>query len=274
MLDLGSGRGYLSQYLAMRYNLSVVGVDAEGSNTHSAVERNRKAMRALKNVWSGQKEYITNTFPLIREKSTKQTISEALLENIPAESSSMKTEAKDIEQATLPTSTQPPADAMATAAVGRLEEVPHQHPCSPLQCQSSTQPEQGCDQHGHVPGQDNHGGLVQDPPFAGNKLLDPSQNRHDKDDDTKDVRCLLQCSNTGDEHSLVPTVTVVSNSHPNSHFVSPQSLSHSAYYTPVTGFLSLEDEPDVVIQLAEQQSRGAFQRDRVSVCETACYSWT
>ena len=273
MLDLGSGRGYLSQYLAMRYNLSVVGVDAEGSNTHSAVERNRKAMRALKNVWSGQKEYITNTFPLIREKSTKQTISEALLENIPAESSSMKTEAKDIEQATLPTSTQPPADAMATAAV-RLEEVQHQHACSPLQCQSSTQPKQGCDQHGHEPSQDNHVGLVQDPPFAGNKLLDSFQDHHDKDEHTKDVRCLLQCSDTGDEHSLIPTVTVVSNSHPNSHFAGPQSLSHSAYYTPVTGFLSLEDEPDVVIQLAEQQSRGAFQRDRVSVCETACYSWT
>ena len=258
----------------MRYNLSVVGVDAEGSNTHSAVERNRKAMRALKNVWSGQKGYITNTFPLIGERSTKQTISEALLENIHAESSSMKTEAKDTEQATFPTSTQPPADAMVTAAVVRLEEVQHQHPCSPLPCQSSTQAEQGCDQHGHVPSQDNHGGLVQDPPFAGNKLLDPFQNRHDKDEHAKDARCLLQCSNTGDEHSFVPTVTVVSNSHPNSHFVSPQSLSNFAYYTPVTGFLSLKDEPDAVIQLAEQQSRGAFQRDRVSVCDTACYSWT
>ena len=258
----------------MRYNLSVVGVDAEGSNTHSAVERNRKAMRALKNVWSGQKEYIANTFPLIREKSTIQTIPDALLENIRAESSSMKTEAKDTEQATLPTPTQPPADAMETAAVVRLEEVQHQHACSPLPCQFSTQPEQGCNQHGHEPSQDNHVGLVQDPPFAGNKLLDPFQNHHDKDEHTKDAHCLLQCSDAGDEHSLIPTVTVVSNSHPNSHFAGPHSLSHSAYYTPVTGFLSLEDEPDVVIQLAEQQSRGAFQRDRVSVCETACYSWS
>ncbi len=42
VLDLGSGKGYLSQHLSLRYGLTVVGMDSHGANTDGALKRNRK----------------------------------------------------------------------------------------------------------------------------------------------------------------------------------------------------------------------------------------
>uniref|UniRef100_A0A8D0H2N4 Methyltransferase like 25 n=1 Tax=Sphenodon punctatus TaxID=8508 RepID=A0A8D0H2N4_SPHPU len=47
VIDLGSGKGYLSSFLSLQYNLKVYGIDCSNTNTHGANERNRK----LKKHW-------------------------------------------------------------------------------------------------------------------------------------------------------------------------------------------------------------------------------
>ncbi|XP_063997703.1 probable methyltransferase-like protein 25 isoform X2 [Pogoniulus pusillus] len=47
VIDIGSGKGYLSSFLSMQYNLQVYGIDSSDSNTNGAHERNRK----LKKHW-------------------------------------------------------------------------------------------------------------------------------------------------------------------------------------------------------------------------------
>ncbi|XP_032633393.1 putative methyltransferase-like protein 25 isoform X3 [Chelonoidis abingdonii] len=47
VIDLGSGKGYLSSFLSMQYNLKVYGIDSSNTNTYGANERNRK----LKKYW-------------------------------------------------------------------------------------------------------------------------------------------------------------------------------------------------------------------------------
>lgn len=47
VIDLGSGKGYLSSFLSMHYDLKVYGIDSSSTNTHGATERNRK----LKKYW-------------------------------------------------------------------------------------------------------------------------------------------------------------------------------------------------------------------------------
>ncbi|XP_027761149.1 methyltransferase-like protein 25 isoform X2 [Empidonax traillii] len=47
VIDIGSGKGYLSSFLSMQYNLKVYGIDSSNSNTNGACERNRK----LKKHW-------------------------------------------------------------------------------------------------------------------------------------------------------------------------------------------------------------------------------
>lgn len=39
---MGSGKGYLSSFLSLRYGLHVYGIDSSSTNTHGAQERNRK----------------------------------------------------------------------------------------------------------------------------------------------------------------------------------------------------------------------------------------
>ncbi|KAM9311604.1 putative methyltransferase-like protein 25 [Gastrophryne carolinensis] len=53
VIDLGAGKGYLSSYLSMRYDLNVYGIDSSHTNTDGANKRNRK----LKKYW---KAYKTN----------------------------------------------------------------------------------------------------------------------------------------------------------------------------------------------------------------------
>ncbi|XP_024592521.1 methyltransferase-like protein 25 [Neophocaena asiaeorientalis asiaeorientalis] len=47
IIDLGSGKGYLSSFLSLKYGLKVYGIDSSNTNTHGAEERNRK----LKKYW-------------------------------------------------------------------------------------------------------------------------------------------------------------------------------------------------------------------------------
>ncbi|NXT53949.1 MET25 protein, partial [Pluvianellus socialis] len=47
VIDIGSGKGYLSSFLSMQYNLKVYGIDSSNTNTSGAHERNRK----LKKHW-------------------------------------------------------------------------------------------------------------------------------------------------------------------------------------------------------------------------------
>lgn len=42
MIDVGSGKGYLSSFLSLQYGLRVYGIDSSSTNTHGAQERNRK----------------------------------------------------------------------------------------------------------------------------------------------------------------------------------------------------------------------------------------
>lgn len=42
MIDVGSGKGYLSSFLSLQYGLRVYGIDSSSTNTLGAQERNRK----------------------------------------------------------------------------------------------------------------------------------------------------------------------------------------------------------------------------------------
>lgn len=42
VVDVGSGKGYLSSFLSLQFGLRVYGIDSSSTNTHGAQERNRK----------------------------------------------------------------------------------------------------------------------------------------------------------------------------------------------------------------------------------------
>lgn len=48
VIDVGSGKGYLSSFLSMQYGLQVFGIDSSSINTHGAQERNRKLKKFSK----------------------------------------------------------------------------------------------------------------------------------------------------------------------------------------------------------------------------------
>lgn len=48
VIDIGSGKGYLSQYLTLQYGVRVIGIDSSDTNTHGAKERGRKLARQWK----------------------------------------------------------------------------------------------------------------------------------------------------------------------------------------------------------------------------------
>ncbi|XP_068711394.1 probable methyltransferase-like protein 25 [Montipora foliosa] len=50
ILDLGSGKGYLSQNLALQHGLKVIGVDSSPGNTENAYKRNEKLLKAWKGL--------------------------------------------------------------------------------------------------------------------------------------------------------------------------------------------------------------------------------
>ncbi|KAG8578194.1 hypothetical protein GDO81_010415 [Engystomops pustulosus] len=65
VIDLGAGKGYLSSYLSMRYDLKVYGIDSSHTNTDGANERNRK----LKKYW---KVYKTDARTTSKAKKSDQ----------------------------------------------------------------------------------------------------------------------------------------------------------------------------------------------------------
>ncbi|XP_004675901.1 PREDICTED: methyltransferase-like protein 25 [Condylura cristata] len=48
VIDVGSGKGYLSSFLSLKYGLKVYGIDSSNTNTHGAEERNRKLKKHCK----------------------------------------------------------------------------------------------------------------------------------------------------------------------------------------------------------------------------------
>ncbi|XP_069760130.1 probable methyltransferase-like protein 25 isoform X3 [Narcine bancroftii] len=65
VIDIGSGKGYLSSYLSMQYGLNVYGIDSSTTNTIGANERNRK----LERYW---KIYQRQIKPLNQDSESKQ----------------------------------------------------------------------------------------------------------------------------------------------------------------------------------------------------------
>ncbi|XP_013382152.1 methyltransferase-like protein 25 [Lingula anatina] len=55
-VDIGSGKGYLSETLSMEYSLCGIGIDSSDINTNGAQDRNRK----LEKYWSGMKRNATH----------------------------------------------------------------------------------------------------------------------------------------------------------------------------------------------------------------------
>nr|XP_033807715.1 methyltransferase-like protein 25 [Geotrypetes seraphini] len=53
VIDLGSGKGYLSSFLSLHYDLKVYGIDSSSINTSGATERNRK----LKKYWKAYQSH-------------------------------------------------------------------------------------------------------------------------------------------------------------------------------------------------------------------------
>ena len=75
ILDLGSGKGYLSQYLALQYGLKVIGVDSSDSNTQNAFKRNERLLKAWQGLAKKSKndkvEHISDNIPGGTKTSTQ-----------------------------------------------------------------------------------------------------------------------------------------------------------------------------------------------------------
>uniref|UniRef100_A0A3B4A476 Methyltransferase domain-containing protein n=1 Tax=Periophthalmus magnuspinnatus TaxID=409849 RepID=A0A3B4A476_9GOBI len=61
IIDVGSGKGYLSSFLSMQYGLQVYGIDSSSTNTHGAQERDRKLKKFSKAFQQHSKEKKRNT---------------------------------------------------------------------------------------------------------------------------------------------------------------------------------------------------------------------
>lgn len=70
VIDLGSGKGYLSSYLSLKYGLKVYGIDSSNTNTHGAQERNRKLKKHWK-VYHTRSNLDVNELPLKMTKEKK-----------------------------------------------------------------------------------------------------------------------------------------------------------------------------------------------------------
>ncbi|XP_039218866.1 methyltransferase-like protein 25 isoform X1 [Crotalus tigris] len=65
VIDLGSGKGYLSSFLSLQYNLKVYGIDSSNKNTRGANERNRK----LKKHWTAYQRRVEAN---VRDQTLKE----------------------------------------------------------------------------------------------------------------------------------------------------------------------------------------------------------
>ncbi|XP_068951195.1 probable methyltransferase-like protein 25 isoform X2 [Petaurus breviceps papuanus] len=72
VIDLGSGKGYLSSFLSMQYGLKVYGIDSSNVNTHGAKERNRKLKKHWRVYQTRSKAHISGQVLEKAEESTAQ----------------------------------------------------------------------------------------------------------------------------------------------------------------------------------------------------------
>ncbi|XP_036312413.1 probable methyltransferase-like protein 25 isoform X1 [Pipistrellus kuhlii] len=97
VIDLGSGKGYLSAYLSLKYGLKVYGIDSSNTNTHGAQERNRKLKKHWK-VYHTQSNLDVNELPfkMAKEKKTQDQVKnktdiQGVCNNSPANQGMMST---------------------------------------------------------------------------------------------------------------------------------------------------------------------------------------
>lgn len=91
VIDVGSGKGYLSSFLSMQYGLQVYGIDSSITNTHGAQERNRKLKKFSK---AYQKHSKTST-------AQKEDISQKNLEENKPQNTS-QSEQKTVKRRDMP----------------------------------------------------------------------------------------------------------------------------------------------------------------------------
>ncbi|NXD22474.1 MET25 protein, partial [Spelaeornis formosus] len=125
VIDIGSGKGYLSSFLSMQYNLKVYGIDSSSSNTNGAHERNRKLKKHWRAYQSRGKENLksqnlenANDRPVEGEINCK-TVNEELLSNAYSLQNQNQVIIQDLvpscglaEMATLETNAETEADLM------------------------------------------------------------------------------------------------------------------------------------------------------------------
>lgn len=70
IIDVGSGKGYLSSFLSLKYGLNVYGIDSSNTNTHGAKERNRKLKKHW-HLYHGQTREDANGLALKLQKGIK-----------------------------------------------------------------------------------------------------------------------------------------------------------------------------------------------------------
>ncbi|XP_034500346.1 methyltransferase-like protein 25 isoform X3 [Ailuropoda melanoleuca] len=97
VIDLGSGKGYLSSFLSLKYGLKVYGIDSSNTNTHGAEERNRKLKKHWK-VYHTRSKLDANglAFKMAKERKVQDEIKykvdiEGICNNSPENQEKMST---------------------------------------------------------------------------------------------------------------------------------------------------------------------------------------
>ncbi|ELK02537.1 hypothetical protein PAL_GLEAN10022432 [Pteropus alecto] len=97
VIDLGSGKGYLSSFLSLKYELKVYGIDSSNTNTHGAQERNRKLKKHWKVYHTQSKLDVSGlALKMTKEKKTQDEIkykgdTERICNNSPTNQEMMST---------------------------------------------------------------------------------------------------------------------------------------------------------------------------------------
>ncbi|KFZ57621.1 Methyltransferase-like 25, partial [Podiceps cristatus] len=74
VIDIGSGKGYLSSFLSMQYNLKVYGIDSSNTNTNGAHERNRKLKKHWKAYQSRARTNVESQSLQCQDQATIQDV--------------------------------------------------------------------------------------------------------------------------------------------------------------------------------------------------------
>ncbi|XP_045146473.1 probable methyltransferase-like protein 25 isoform X2 [Echinops telfairi] len=75
VIDLGSGKGYLSSFLSLKYGFSVYGIDSSDVNTRGAKERNRKLTRQWRLYHTRSRSDVSGlAFKMTKERKVQNEI--------------------------------------------------------------------------------------------------------------------------------------------------------------------------------------------------------